>query len=97
MKTITVNGFVYETDYGCGLDFVEYRFYSTDQCADRFNALIGPASFEFTIPDTFNPTAAKIEALNDERRRASVEFSQKVREIDERISKLQALTNEATQ
>ena len=94
MKTITVKGFVYQTDYGCGPEFVDYRFYSTDQCADRFTALIGPASFEYTIPDTFNPTAAKIEALNEERRRAAAEFATKVREIDERISKLSALTNE---
>lgn len=95
MKTITVTGFVYETDYGW--DKPDYRFYSTDGVADRFTSLIGPASFEFTIPDTFNPTAAKLDALQKERDQAGAEFAKKVREIDERISKLQALTNEATQ
>ena len=96
MKTITLKGFVYETDYGCGPEFVDYRFYSTDQFADHFTTLIGPASFEYTVPDTFNPTAAKIEALNKERRRVAAEFSERVREIDERISKLSALTNEVS-
>ena len=96
MKTIPGKGFVYETDYGCGPEFVDYRFYSTDQFADHFTTLIGPASFEYTVPDTFNPTAAKIEALNKERRRVAAEFSERVREIDERISKLSALTNEVS-
>jgi hypothetical protein len=89
-KQVTISGFVYEADYGYGGE-VEYRFFSTDTMGDKFYTLIGPVEFTYDIPDSFNSTAAKVAALEAERDRISAEFAAKVRDINARISNLQAL------
>lgn len=89
-KQVTISGFVYECDYGYGGE-VEYRFFSSERMGDKYYTLIGPADFAYEVPDSFNSTAAKVQALEAERARISAEFAAKVRDLDERINKLQAL------
>lgn len=46
---------------------------------------------EFETPDDFNPVAAQVEALNREKAAITKAFTDKVSEINDRISKLQAI------
>ena len=46
---------------------------------------------EFDIPENYDPTAQKIAALQALKQKAQDDFTKSVRQINERISKLQAL------
>lgn len=87
-KTVTIKGFVHEVDYGWGDK--EYQLYATDM-SGKYRALIGPAEFQFTIPDDFNPIPAKLAAIEQAKAAARKEYMDKVAELNEQASKLQAL------
>lgn len=46
---------------------------------------------EIEVPDSYDPTAQKLAALQKEKDKAQEEFAKKVASINERISKLQAI------
>jgi hypothetical protein len=89
-KTVTISGYVYEVEYGYSTE-KEYRFFGIDTMGDKHYTLIGPVQFDYTIPEDFNPTAQKLAALEKEKQAVRSAYLQKVREIEERISNLQAL------
>jgi hypothetical protein len=90
MKKVTISGYVYELDFGYG-DEPSYRIFGSDTQGDEHYTLIGPVEVVYEIPDSFNPTAAKLAALEKEKQAVRAAYLAKVREIEERISKLQAL------
>jgi hypothetical protein len=90
-RTVTIEGFVYELDLGLGFDSKSYHLFASDRMGDQDYALIGPAEFTYTIPETFNPTASKIAALEKTKAAMKAEFSRRVAELDEQITKLQAI------
>ena len=57
---------------------------------------IGEQRFEVDVPDDFNPVPVQIEALEKQREAATTEHLQRLSEINEKISKLTALTNEVS-
>ena len=59
--------------------------------------LVNKQIVEFEVPDDFNPTPKLIENLEAAKAEVSRQFAQKFAEINEQISKLQALTYEVTQ
>lgn len=85
---VTVTGIVHELDFGYGPK--EYVMYSSDQSGDYY-AAIGPASFEYEVPDNFSPAPAKLAALEREKEEARKNYTDKVMEINDRIAKLQAI------
>jgi hypothetical protein len=88
-KTVKLKAFVYEADFGYGEP--EFRIFNTETMGDKWYTLIGPADFEYEIPASFNPTAAKLAALEKQKQAVRAEYLARVREIEERISNLQAL------
>ena len=93
-KTVTLKGFVHVRDDYTGTP--TYTIFGTDMSSNKWAGLCcGPASFEYTIPDTFNPVAAESAALKARRRELADEFSRAVADINERLSKLQAIGYEA--
>ena len=52
---------------------------------------VGTHEIEIEVPDGYDPTAQKVAALQKEKQKAQEEFAKKVANINERISKLQAL------
>lgn len=89
-KTVTIKGYVYEADYGTR-EGKHYSLYHSDRQADQWNTLVGPAEFQFTLPDGFNPTKAKLDALEKEKQKVRAAYLSRVKEIEEQISNLQAL------
>lgn len=94
-QTVTIEGYVYEVDYGCGEK--SYTLFSSQGMGSSYYTLIGPAEYPYTIPDDFNPTAQKIADLDRQREAVRSEFAAKIRELDEKLAKLQAIEyDEAT-
>ena len=89
-KTVTISGFVYEVDWGGGEK--QYRLMSADTASDKWYSLIGPASFEYTTPDDFDPRGQKVAALQEVQRKLKAEFAKKMIEIEDDLSKLLAIT-----
>ena len=89
MASVTVLGFVYEVDYGFGDK--EYRVFSSNTLADNHYTLVGPFSLDYEIPAGFNPTAAKLAALDVEEQKLRAAFNTRICELQEKRSKLQAI------
>ena len=64
--------------------------------SDSGYVLVNKQAVTLDIPDGFDPTATKISMLNKEIQFADKEFSERVTKLKEEISKLTALTFEAT-
>lgn len=56
---------------------------------------IGEQSFAVDVPDNFNPVPAQVAALEEEKRAALAAYQKTVAQINERLSKLLAITHEA--
>lgn len=54
-------------------------------------AVICEHSFEVDVPDNFDPTAGFIAELTEQKRQLRLKLAAELAEIDDRISKLQAL------
>lgn len=64
--------------------------------SDSGYVLVNKQVVTLDIPDNFDPTATKIDMLQKEIQFAEKEFSERVTKLKEEISKLTALTFEAT-
>jgi hypothetical protein len=78
-KTVTIKGFVYQVDLGLGEDYIDYLFLPTAASGDEHYALVGPAEFQFLVPDDFDAVAQRRAAL--EKRVAHV--SEQIRKLGE--------------
>lgn len=94
MATVQIKGFVHVSADADLHDSPRYTFFTFDATGSSMGyVLVGPAEFTYELPATFSPTAAAVAALQAERDKAAKDFADTVRRINERISKLQALTN----
>lgn len=91
-KKVTIEGYVYEVDWCDGTK--EYRFMSSDRASDKWYSLIGPVSFEYTIPDGFDPRIPKLAALDDKEQQLKADFAKAMMELADDRAKLLAITNE---
>ena len=62
---------------------------------DTERIFVGETSIEVETPDDFNPIPTQVACLEKEKTAAVAEYQKKVAEINERLSKLLAITNEA--
>lgn len=69
----------------------EYAVYSFRIEDTDHRTYVGSQEIEIDIPDNYDPTAQKLAALQKEKEKAHQEFAEKVANINERISKLQAI------
>jgi hypothetical protein len=65
--------------YSCQLDDAEHRTYVSEQ------------EIEIEVPDGYDPRAQQIAALEKDKQGVMAEFHKTITNINERISKLQAL------
>jgi hypothetical protein len=66
------------------------------QIKDNLNhTYVGPQEIEVEVPDHFDSRAAQITALEAQKQSVMADFQKAVTEINERISKLQALEHTA--
>jgi hypothetical protein len=65
--------------FSCKLEDSEHRTY------------VGEQEIEIEVPDNYDPRAQKIAALEKHKQKVMADYQKTVTEINERISKLQAL------
>jgi hypothetical protein len=65
--------------YSCKLEDSEHRTY------------VGEQQIEIDVPDDYDPRAQKIAALEKQKQKVMADYQKTVTEINNRISKLQAL------
>ena len=56
---------------------------------------VGPRQIEIDVPDDFNPIPQQVAALEREKAEALAKYQASVAQINERLSKLLAITHEA--
>lgn len=95
MSKQTINGFLvwekWDWEEKATIRFAHYEPgpRGVDSSCDRI--LIQKHSFEAEVPDDFDPTAAIIASLEEQKRLLRLKLAAELAEIDIRISKLQAL------
>ena len=57
---------------------------------------VGAQTVSVEVPDDFNPTAKQVAALEQQKLEALERYRRTVSEINERLSRLQAIANEVT-
>lgn len=92
MKTVYIEGFIYEVKYSWQ-DAPTYALMSSPNSSDEHYALVGPAKFAYQIPDDFDPIPAQVAGLREQREEIVSEFSTKLAQVDHKLSKLLAITN----
>lgn len=93
MAKVEIKGFVHvRMDYQGRPD---YQFFHADMSGhDGFGLCVGETSFEYEPPADFNPVATEVAALEKRKAAALRAYQHTVNEINERLSKLQAITFE---
>jgi hypothetical protein len=94
MAKVQINGFVHvQMDYK---GRPRYSLFMTDMSGhDGFGMCCGEATFDYEVPADFNPVAKEVEALEKRKVDALRDYQATVSEINDRLSKLQAITYEA--
>jgi hypothetical protein len=86
---IKIEGAIYDTSK---TEEPHYYFYHLDM--SKSWATVMPYTIEVEIPDDINMVPQKVAIMESARADVVAEFTKKLFEIDEAISKLQCLTNE---
>ncbi len=90
-KQITIKGFIhyYKSEWR---DQATYSFYEADMSSTRgFGVVVMPHEFTIDVPADFDPTPQMIAALENEKAKARKEFNDRIAQLNDEITKLQAL------
>ena len=89
MKTVSVEGFIsLNTNDWAGEN--AYSFNRFEMRGDGYVNVM-PYTFEFTLPEGFDPRAELVEALKADKVKLMAEFQNRVTEIERKISELTAI------
>ena len=72
-----------------------YQVFSWKAEDDETRTFVCEQEIEIEVPDSYDPTAQQIAALGAQKVKAMSDYNETVREINIRISKLQALEHKA--
>jgi LmbE family N-acetylglucosaminyl deacetylase len=69
----------------------KFQVYSLKIDDTEHMTYVGSQEIEIDVPDSYDPTAQKIAALEEHKKQVMANYQKTVNEINERISKLQAI------
>lgn len=92
---VTIKGHVYAGTTAHAVSPHRFTFYGAKIDFDWL-LYVGEHSFTYEVPAGWNPVAVEVAALEDQKKKALEDFQRTVAQINERLSKLQAITNEVT-
>jgi hypothetical protein len=96
MAKHTVNGALYlYTSERAYTDKPIYHFNTERNLTSESFTKIVDHSFDIEIPEDFDPIPGQLAALNEKKRLLRLKLAQELADLDDRISKLSALTFEA--
>lgn len=85
----TVHVHYYKSPWDTKGNFEVFSFKAPD---DESRTYVCEQEIEIEVPDDYDPRAQQIAALEKKKQRVMAEFTKTVTEINDRISKLQAIT-----
>jgi hypothetical protein len=89
---VTIKGYITCQQYAWD-DKPTFSFYSFDPTDyDESTVKVMEHEFEVEVPDNFDPRPGQVEALKAKKEKVQAEFASKVKEIDDRISSLLAIS-----
>jgi hypothetical protein len=89
---VTIKGYVTCQQYDWD-DQPKYSFYSFDPTSyDSSTVKVMEHEFEVEVPDNFDLRPGKVAALKAKKEKLQADFANKVKEIDDKISSLLAIT-----
>ena len=98
MKTVQVPAFVFMT-HGWNKDFSQQEWspelWSCRVDDNEYRVFINEQTVTVEVPEDFNPVPAQVAALEKAKAEALAAYQKTVGELNDRLSKLLALTNEA--
>lgn len=98
MSTVKITGHVW--DYHFGAPDADYTADSKRFCVmgagpdsepSDYRSYVGPIQLDYEVPESYNPTRSQLAALEAQKAKIRTDYLNAVRQIEERISKLQAL------
>jgi hypothetical protein len=69
----------------------EFEIFSVKFDDDNHRTYVGEQEIEIEVPDDYDPRAQQIAALEKQKQKVMADYQKTVTEINDRISKLQAL------
>ena len=69
----------------------EYLVFYAKVDDDEYRTYVGAQEIEIEVPDDYDPRAGKIAALERKKKKVMADYQKTVAEINEKISKLQAI------
>ena len=69
----------------------EYLVFYAKVEDDEYRTYVGAQEIEIEVPDDYDPRAGKIAALERKKKKVMADYQKTVDEINEKISKLQAI------
>lgn len=96
MSTVTIEGFIHALPAPDWSDdkTPSFAIFNFEDAVSSGYVLVGPASFEYALPDGWNLIAAEVRMLRGQEKRLLDSYTSSVALIHDRLSKLEALTNE---
>ena len=92
MKTWTVYLYAKAPSYGTQIEYFCSACASLDIA--NFGRIVASTEVAFEVPDDMNPVAMAIEELEAEKAEAADKFRRTMAAINDRLAKLQAISNE---
>jgi hypothetical protein len=89
---VTIKGYVTCTQYAWDTK-PTFSFYSFDPTTyDQSTIKVMEHEFEVEVPDNFDPRPGQVAALEAKKEEMRAEFSKRVKDIDDKINSLMAIT-----
>ena len=89
---VTIKGYVTCTQYAWD-NKPTFSFYGFDPTTyDKSTVKVMEHEFEVEVPDNFDPRPGQVAALEAKKEEMRAEFSKRVKDIDDKINSLMAIT-----
>jgi hypothetical protein len=89
---VTIKGYITCTQYGWD-EKQTFSFYGFDPTGyDSCTVKVMEHEFEVEVPDNFDPRPGQVAALKAQKEEIQAQFAAKVKEIDDRINSLLAIS-----
>lgn len=90
---VQLKGWIVCTKYAWNNDPPKFDFYTFKVKETEDTTILREETVEFEVPDDYDPTQAKIDALLQMKKQLQARLAQDLMELDQKIGRLTALPN----
>ncbi|PZX29434.1 hypothetical protein C7416_104439 [Cupriavidus phytorum] len=96
MQTIEITGHIY-AQRNAWDNSLNYTFFTFDGMEEHGYLYVCPHKIVAEVPDSFNPVAAEVAALEKERENVRAELNARIKQINDRIANLTCIEHTPVQ